>query len=303
MAKLLKFDFTTADEKKAFVDSCEAEFEAMLDEAVAKVMARKELHIITLSGPTCSGKTTTARKLIDELTAAGRDVHVVSIDDFYYDRKFLDERAARLGIAVDFDSVDTIDLEALSDCVSAIVRGEDVNVPHYNFKSGTRVKGRLIDVKEESVFIFEGIQAIYPEVAALFKGLDTVSIHISVAEDAICNGKLFEKRDIRFFRRLVRDYKFRGASVDFTFFLWKSVCANEDAHILPYMDSADIKLSSLMSYELAMIKKPLMDTLATVNSDSEIYGKVCQIKQAFDGIPELSQSLLPQFSVYREFLG
>ena len=115
-----KNDFVSDAEMRAYVDRCEADFEAQLNAACDAVCAVEGLKLIGLSGPTCSGKTTTANKLIANLSRHGRTVHIVSIDDFYYDRDVLNERAEATGQEIDYDSIDTIDFEALREVVREI---------------------------------------------------------------------------------------------------------------------------------------------------------------------------------------
>ncbi len=293
----IKTRFVSDEEKKEYVNFCEKRFESSLYECAQNLTKDTFLKFITLSGPTCSGKTTAAEIIVDVMGKLGKQVGVISIDDFYLERRILDSRGT-----LDYDSVDTIDLELLKTVIDGIERGETVNVPIYSFKSGEREGYRKYDGRDK-VTLFEGIQAIYPEVRALFDKNDTKSIYISVENDTEVNGTAVSARTLRLFRRLVRDFGKRSSSPEFTFRLWESVAANEDRAILPYENYCDYKIDSFMDYEICMIKKPLLELLDMI-ADNSVYFEYAQsIKKIFDGVETLSTDYLPENSLYREFLG
>lgn len=290
-------------DKRAYVAECEAGYEAALDDAVRRVLAVPDCRIVTLSGPTCSGKTTTARKLISEFSEAGRRVHVVSIDDFYFDRSLLIERANEAGTPIDFDSPSTIDMEAFGEAVAAILSGRPARVPRFDFPSGRRVAVETVEPDGHDVYIFEGIQAIYPEVTTHFAGHSYVSV-AAFAERGITLGEIdIDRTELRLLRRLVRDYNFRGASPVFTLGLWESVRANEELHILPYMDRVDIRIDSTLAYELSALKPYLAPLLASLPTTHPFVTRARELRTALSRIDEISKTYIPKTSVYREFLG
>ena len=286
-----------------FVDRCEHAFETQLDNVAKQVASDRKLHIIALSGPTCSGKTITANKLIRELEAAGKNVHLISIDDFFKERDVLNrESEIAEDSGPDYDSVNAIDLGLLTDCTESILAGRPTVLPHYDFVSGKRGVRESVDPDERSIFIFEGIQAIYPEVTSLFGGRYK-SVFISVADDLEVNGIYYKRRDIRLMRRLVRDYKFRGAAPEFTFYIWRSVAVNEDRCILPYADSTDIQINSLMPYEPFLLKSELTSILPSVTDTSKYYPKALEILEKLNKLESIPAGLVPKNSVLREFIG
>lgn len=287
--------------KLELIKSSEAKFEARLDEVCREVLA-DGVKIIALSGPTCSGKTTTANKLTSELTKNGIEVHLVSIDNFFLERTDEDFEHMRRGKQIDYDSVDALDLELLKKCATSIIRGEPTDLPIYDFKARRATHFEHVDPNDHSVFIFEGIQAIYPEITALF-GDKYKSIYICVEEDVQIGEWYFMRRELRLLRRLVRDYKFRGASPEFTFYLWRGVAQNEDKSILPYADTVDIKINSFMEYEIYLIKSVLPEILELVPSDNPYYPKALELMRKLDGIDTVSPELVPSRSVLREFIG
>ncbi len=299
-----KNHFVSDHEMRAYVDRCEADFEVRLNAACDAVCAVEGLRLIGLSGPSCSGKTTTANKLIDTLSRRGKTVHIVSIDDFYYDRAVLTARAEEAGREIDYDSIDTIDFEALRECVREIFTDENTVVPRYDFKTGTRSGYVEYAFDDNDLFIFEGIQAIYPEIVALFREYCYRSVYICVESSLEVNGIVFDPKEIRFMRRMVRDYNFRAAAPEFTYFLWRSVRANEDAHIYPYVDTADVRIDSTMPYELNMITPYLMPLLAEIKPESEYYADACALMariKAAELVP-IPSAYLAENSLYHEFL-
>lgn len=290
----------TEEEKRAFVIECEEKFEKQLDEASSYILSKKNCKIVTLSGPTCSGKTTTAERFIAAIEATGAMTAVISIDDFYRSRAIL-EAEAKDG-KPDFDSVSSIDLEYLSFCVEQIKKGESFKLPKFDFKAGERTGFIEFDPNKYGIIIFEGIQAIYPEVTSLFGGAYT-SVYISVSNDISVNGQLFTSREVRFMRRIVRDYLFRGAHPEFTFGHWENVAHNEDINIIPYGPGAELVIDSFMEYEPFMIKDTLEAVLKKVAPESRYYKDAEIITDKLKCLFDIKTEYLPENSVYREFLG
>jgi len=293
--------FKNDTEKAELVDLCEAAFEARLHEVCDSIVI-SGAKIIALSGPTCSGKTTTAGKLTEALTDAGYEVHLVSIDNFFRERDVLDREAEMKNESIDYDSVNAIDLALLKEKAASIIAGEPTDLPVYNFVEGRATHTQHVDPNEHSVFIFEGIQAIYPEVTALF-GDSYRSVYICLDNDLTVDGVYFGKRELRLLRRLVRDFKFRGAEPDFTFFLWRSVAANEDRSILPYADTVDIKINSFMGYEIYLMKAVLPEILARVPEDNPYFVKAFEIMRKLEKLDTVAPELVPESSLLREFIG
>ena len=289
-------------DKRAYVSACEADYEADLSEAVRRTIATGA-RIVTLSGPTCSGKTTTAKKLISEFSKAGRSVHAVSIDDFYLDRDVLLGRSAAAGGEIDFDSPSTIDMEAFGKAVSDILSGRCASIPRFDFLSGRRTSFETVEPDGHDVYIFEGIQAIYPEVTAHFLGHTYCSVAAFAERGIRIGDETIDRTELRLLRRLVRDYNFRGASPAFTLKLWEGVRANEEKHILPYIDAVDVRIDSTLAYELSALKPYLLPLLASLPADHPFKGEAARITSVLMRIDEISKIYIPETSVYREFLG
>ena len=296
-------DLGSESEIAAFVSACEEEFENKLRDAAAAVCAHDEVRLVALSGPSCSGKTTTANKLISELSAHGKKVHVVSIDDFYYDKEYLHARAAAdPEIEIDYDSVSTIDLPALTECIREIFSDEETLVPRFDFKQGKRVGYTHIDPSDDDLFIFEGIQAIYPEITALFAEHPSRSVYICVESGIDCGGTKFEPNEIRMLRRLVRDFHFRNSSPEFTLYLWESVRANEEKNIFPYVSDVDIRIDSALPFEINLLKPYLEDILSEIPENNEFIGLSRSIIEKIADIRPIDKKYLRENSLYYEFI-
>ncbi len=298
--KKFNISFSSEQEKIDFVTKCEHDFELRLDKAIKEVV-EANVKILLLSGPTCSGKTTTANKLIAELEANGRKITIISIDDFFYERdggRIVKDDNEK----IDYDSINAIELPLLQDCIRHARVGNTIRVPIYDFISQKRTGYNEHVITENEIIIFEGIQAVYPEIVALF---DTsfVGIFINVNEDTCINGIEFTKNEIRFIRRIVRDRRFRGASADFTFYLWETVRENEEKSIFPNKDVCTIQLDSFMPYELFLMKKYAIETLLEVLPESKYYKYAQGLIKKMSSLDEVDYKYIPRNSLYTEFLG
>lgn len=297
------FSFADETEKKAFVALCEAEFRTRLHKIASAAADRKDLHFITLAGPTCSGKTTTAGILIEKLESIGRRVVVISIDDFFYDRAHLFAEAQRSGIPFDMDSVRAIDLDALRAFVSDLLAGKPSVLPRFDFHEGKRKVGDTVIPHPEDIYLFEGIQAVYPEVTALFPRHAVLSLYISVEETVVTPDGRWLPREIRLLRRLLRDSKFRNTDAETTFSHWGSVVRNEIANIEPYKNACDHRIDSAMPYELCVMKEPLTALLASVSEGHDHAVAARLLFEKLSRLPTFDETYVPADSVLREFIG
>lgn len=290
-------NINSAKSAKDYVEFCEKEFEKMLADAVGTVISPVAPKIITVSGPTCSGKTTTSAKLTDLLERNGYGARVLSIDDFYRDNIRSEENP-------DFESAAAIDLEYFGECVEKLFCGKKVYLPTFDMKTGVRAALTEYLPSPDDIFIFEGIQAVYPEVTSVLKPFGYKSVFINVADGAVANGVLFSKEDIRLFRRIVRDEKFRATDAYRTFRLWEDVRKNEESNILPYSANFDCKINSFLPYELFVIGKYLIPALESVPMleylprADEITNKIKKVTNEY-----ITENMIPFGSVFREFIG
>ena len=296
-------EFASEKDAAKFVAECEEQFEKSLSRVAEEVCSDPSIRLIALSGPSCSGKTTTANKLISELTARGRAVRVVSIDDFYYDKEMLNRMTPKeSGVEIDYDSVSTIDLPALAECIREIFSDETTLIPKFDFKEGRRVGYVEVDPDDNEMFIFEGIQAIYPEITRLFAEYPSKSVYICVENGLDFGDIKFEPNEIRMLRRIVRDYHFRNSSPEFTLYLWESVRSNEENSIFPYVSGSDIMIDSAMPFEINLLKPYLENILSLMPPDNEFIGTARSIIEKIKDIRPISKDHLRENSLYYEFI-
>ncbi len=295
--------FDSDEEKREFVGECEKDFERRLGVTAQEISGISDLKIIALSGPTCSGKTTAAKRIITELGARGRKVNVISIDDFYYDKEFLHKRIADRGTdEIDYDSAETIDLELLGDFIDRISEGGELLCPVFDFNYGRRTSERRIVCGEDDIFIFEGIQSIYPEFTSLLDGHGYCSVYISPHSGIDAGGFIFEPNELRLLRRLVRDCNFRSTSAEFTFKIWESVRRNEERNIFPYTDSCLFHIDSSFAYEIGVLKPYLVRVLSDISVESEYRDMADAILDKVSVAEEISTDNLAANSLYWEFV-
>ncbi len=304
--KILYVSSDQFEQAETWIEECENRFSRKLD-AVAEDICRNHpsVRILRLSGPTCSGKTTAANLLARRFAQYGKHLHLISIDDFYYDKDVLHKDAAdHASGKVDYDSVKTIDLEALAAFTEGIFSGESSFCPIFDFKVGKRIGYRQMKSGPEDVFVFEGIQSGYPEVTAILSAGGHRSLGIYIAPESAISfeGDLFEPNEIRFLRRLMRDYIFRGTLPALTMGLWSGVRSNEEANIFPYVEQYEYHIDSTVPYELGILQFHLPDILALVPTDSVHRSEADEILRRLASVPRLSDRLLPEDSLYQEFI-
>ena len=310
---ILPLTFASPAEGVALVKQGETDFDIRLDEAAAAICAdcvERGIRVIRLSGPTCAGKTTTAEKLTQVLEQAGRVVHPISIDDFFYGRDVLEAMAeSRPDGKLDYDSVAAIDLPALATCVRDLMETGHARIPVFDFVTGYTTEYRDLTVPDgvEPIFLFEGIQAVYPEVAALFAGIPERSIFINVMKETVLvspdgTERVFAPDDIRLLRRLVRDEAKRGTSPDFTLTLWHSVRDNEVKSIYPNAGSCDYGIDSNMAFDVHMLAPHLRRIFAEQPCDGLEVEWSARILASVEGVEGIDATCLAENSLYHEFI-
>ncbi len=298
----VKTSFQSEDEMRAYIHEAEALYDGQLSRAAERILDGREHRVVTLSGPSCSGKTTTGKKLIERLSRMGLRVHLVSLDDFFLPRDLLLARAAENGGKIDFDSPATLDYASLFGVIDAIRENRTVTLPKFNFVSGKREGEETVIPTGKDIFLFEGIQAVYPEVTSLLTS-GGVSVFAEVNGSLRLGERVFSPNEIRLFRRLVRDYHFRGASASFTLDLWQSVRENEEKHIFPNAKACDIYIDSTLSYEIMALYPYLKDVLLSLPPASPHNAMAKELIATLDHYEPIKKGLIPPDSVSREFLG
>lgn len=286
-----------------YIRECDGIFAKRL-EGVSNAVKENKNRIICLAGPTCSGKTTAAAMLADSLAQNGRTVHIISIDDFYFDREYLHSlsKTGKDGEA-DYDSEKTVDLSALESFAANALAGREAQCPIFDFKTGSRRGYRRIYAQGDDVFVFEGIQAIYPSVTAMLAPYGGTGIYIAPMTELRHGDRAFFPNDIRLMRRLVRDFNFRATDADFTLTLWRGVRANEEKNIFPYVGNCKYSLDSTHGYEIGVLKPYLEKILHPVIINGGVNAEAARaILEGVADVEAIPSDLIPKKSLYREFV-
>ncbi len=292
--------FETEEEKIDFVKKCDAEFFGEIIKASESIAKDRDIRFILLSGPSCSGKTSASRVLTEALEKDGRRVSIISIDDFFkdsYELKDSDEDTQ-----IDFDSINALDYDCFCKCVNQLRQDGKSDIPIFDFLSGRRSGYRTVSISEDTVVIFEGIQAVYPEITRLFHG-ECKKIFLCVDTDVQAYGSEFSRLSLRFARRLVRDWMFRGACPELTFRLWSSVVENEEKNIMPYASCVDIRINSFVPYEINVLAPLVIEVLSQLPDISKYCPQAIQIAEKYKNVPVISKEYIPEDSFFTEFIG
>ncbi len=278
-------------------------FEQHLREIAYRLISGASASFIGLTGPTCSGKTTAARMLTKQLASRGYTVHVISVDDFFFEKTYLWEMVERAGgTEIDYDSEKTIDMELFAGCIRSLRAGNPTQLPHFNFLSGLREPGIMLKPSKGDLYLFEGIQVLYPAVDEILSEDGYRSIYIAPQSALEIGTDLFLPNDLRLLRRLVRDSLFRGASASFTLSLWKGVRENEERNIFPYVENCKYRVDSTMPFELGVLKPYLERSLRQVAEDDPNFEVAENMLNRLQPVPVISSDLIPSGSLYREFV-
>lgn len=284
-----------------FIDKCDKKFDDMLSLAAEKVFTGKE-RIIGLSGPTCSGKTTASNKLAGIIRDMGANMKIISLDDFFKDMFSRDDLDPDNAEGLDFDSPDTMDFELLQNFVSDLFAKGRAIKPTFDFKTGTRTNYHEVEYKCGDVFVFEGIQVMYPSIRNIIEGMDSKILFACPKSCLSVGGNMFEPNYIRFLRRIVRDRHFRGASVSFTMSLWDSVRRNEEINIFPNIDESCVMIDTTLEYELHILKPYLVEYLGEIGKDSKHYEAASEILDSLKDIKGADSAWIGKNSLYKEFV-
>ena len=287
-----------------YIDKCERRYSSMLRQYVREIVSKNEENkIIMLAGPSSSGKTTGANKLARLFSRMGYGANVISLDDFYKNR---DDVIPEIGGKQDFESVQALELDLLTDCLKSLSLKGETYLPHFDFETGMRHDNIMHLVLEPGdVVIVEGLHALNTAITDCLPGKNLVKMYVSVASD-IYNEKdeiVFDRKEIRFLRRLIRDYQFRNSSVEKTYGMWPTVISGEQKNLIPLIDTADYILDSIHPYELCVYKYIAVPMLSGVSPDNDYYDNAMSIVDRLEKFHKISPSLIPKTSLLCEFVG
>lgn len=268
-----------------------------------EIMTKPEVKVILIAGPSSSGKTTFSKRLSLHLMANGLKPYPISLDDYFVDRT----RTPRDETGdYDYESVYALDLELLQKHISALLKGDEIELPHYDFTTGKNVpSGRKLRLTDDMILLFEGIHALNPDLTAQIPEVTKYRIYASVlAPVSIDNEHAVSRTDSRLIRRILRDYRYRGASARDTINRWPSVRRGEDKWVFPFQQYANVEFNSVQIYELAILRNKVLPILAEITPDMpeyEVSDRLRRLLLRFTPIEDMT--IPPPTSLLREFMG
>ena len=284
------------------INISEALQEKKLAKIAEEIASRKGVKLVLLAGPSSSGKTTSCKRLSIQLAVNGLKPLQISLDDYFVDR---DKTPKDENGEYDFESIYALNLDLLNEQFNALFRGEEVELPKYEFPSGKSVKsGKKLKLEPNNVLVVEGIHALNPELTAHVPEEQIFRVYASALTTILLdNHNYIPTTDNRLLRRIIRDYKYRGVSAQETIRRWPSVRSGENKWIFPFQENADAMLNTAMLYELSVLKMQAEPLLQQVPENCEEFAeayRLLKFLKYFKGIP---YNNLPPTSLLREFLG
>ncbi|MDR2882455.1 MAG: nucleoside kinase [Alistipes sp.] len=275
---------------------------ASIADTVHEANRAKGTRIVLMSGPSSSGKTTTAKRLGIQLRVLGLTPVLISLDDYFVER----EKTPRDPATGDYDyeSFDAIDHATFNDHLRRLIAGESVEVPRYDFITGRRQwHENPLRLDERSILIVEGIHALNPALTASLPDV-TFSIYLSAFTSiAMDNLSRIPTTDNRLVRRMVRDSVTRGADASATLKRWQSVRRGEERWIFPFQERADVMFNSSLFYELPVLKNSVVPLLRSVRNNIPEYGEARRLLKLLDFFVAIPPDEIPPTSILREFIG
>ena len=269
---------------------------------VAEANRERGVRLVLISGPSSSGKTTFAKRLGVQLRVLGLNPVLISLDDYFVDREKTprDEKGE-----YDYEALEAIDLEQFNDHLKRLERGESVDIPRYDFISGTRQwHDNPLQLDERSVLIVEGIHGLNPGLTPGVPESRKFKIYVSCFTSvALDNVSRIATSDNRLLRRLTRDYRTRGNDALSTLARWESVRRGEEKHIFPYQENADVMFNSSLFYEISVLRRFAEPILREVPDTVPEYGEAKRMLKFLDNFIPISPEEIPPTSLLREFIG
>lgn len=284
-----------------FITECEKAYHMQLDSIVSGIAKEEGRVLVMLAGPSSSGKTTTARLLKEKLIQKGRSSSVVSLDDFYLTQT---EPYTFEDGTVDFERVDALDIPLISKCLHELMNEGCSNLPRFCFKRKERSGFEEMGISDDEILIVEGLHALNPVITEPLSDEKMKKLYVSVSSRITDGGNvLFTKRELRFIRRMIRDYRHRNSDVEYTFYLWKGVRMGEDRYLFPFSKNADIRIDSIHPYEICLFRETAINLLERVPRDSVYFKTADELKGKLGLSDRLPEELLPEGSLLEEFIG
>ena len=280
----------------------EALQEKKISRIADEIARRKGVKLVLIAGPSSSGKTTTCKRLSVQLAVNSIKPVAISLDDYFLDRDKTprDEKGD-----YDFEHLHALNLPLLNEQLSALFRGEEVELPRYDFPTGTSQKsGRKLRLGENEILVVEGIHALNPELTSMIPDEQIFRVYASALTTVLLdNHNYIPTTDNRLLRRIIRDHKYRAVSAQETIRRWPSVRAGENKWIFPFQENADAMFNTAMLFELAVIKSQAEPLLEQVPENCPEHAEAYRLLKFLHYIKPIPDTQIPPTSLIREFLG
>ena len=284
------------------INVSEALQEKKISQIADTIAGRKEIKVVLIAGPSSSGKTTFCKRLSVQLLASGVKPVQISLDDYFVNRA---ETPKDENGELDYESIYALNIPLINEQFNALFRGEEVELPKYNFQTGMSEKsGKKLHLGENNILLVEGIHALNPALTEQIADDKKFKIYASALTTILLDDHNYiPTTDNRLLRRIVRDYKYRGCSAQETIHRWPSVRAGENKWIFPYQEQADVMFNTALLFELAVIKPQAEEVLEQVPENCEEYAEAYRLRKFLKYFAPLPFRNLPPTSLLREFLG
>jgi uridine kinase len=278
--------------------------EAMHERHLAQIagqIAERGSSIVLIAGPSSSGKTTFSRRLSVQLLANGISPYPLELDNYFVKR---DQTPLGRDGKPDYESINALDLPLLADHLERLVRGEKVHVPCYDFKSGMREEGDVVQLHKGQLLILEGIHGLDPRLVTGHLAGQAFKVYVSALTQVnLDRHNRVSTTDTRLIRRIVRDARERGYSAAQTISRWEAVRAGEKRYIFPYQENCDVMFNSALVYELSALKPLVEPLLRQVPYGILEYIEAKRLLAFLEWFLPIDNTLIPANSIVREFLG
>ena len=284
------------------INVSEALQEKKISRIADEIASRRGIKVVLIAGPSSSGKTTSCKRLSIQLLTNGIRPVQISLDDYFVDRKHTprDEKGD-----FDYENIYALNIPLINQQFNALFRGEEVELPRYNFQTGQSEKsGNILKMGANDILVVEGIHALNPELTAQIPEEQKFRVYASALTTILIdNHNYIPTTDNRLLRRIIRDVKYRGCSAADTIRRWPSVRAGENKWIFPYQENADVMFNTAMIYELAVIKTQAEPALEQVPENCDEYAEAYRLRKFLKYFQPIPYDTLPPTSLLREFLG
>ena len=284
------------------INVSEALQEKKISQIADEIAGRKGIKLVLLAGPSSSGKTTTCKRLSIQLVANGLKPLQISLDDYFVNR---DQTPHDESGEYDYESIYALNLNLINEQFNALFRGEEVELPKYDFQTGvSRPSGKKLKMQENNVLVVEGIHALNPELTAHIPERQKFRVYVSALTTILLDDHNYiPTTDNRLLRRIIRDYKYRSVDARESIRRWPSVRSGENKWIFPFQENADAVFNSAMLFELAVIKQQAEPLLEQVPENCEEYSEAYRLRKFLKYIRPIPNKDIPPTSLLREFLG